>query len=191
MGSPSAALQQQAARLLSADGRPVQLIAQEATGPDPMRNIRPGQVLTGLVLEAFANDTYLINIRGKHMITASRVPLQRDQTVSFEVRAQGEQLMLRLAQAGKVDHAATSSITKQLQQLQLPDNVLGRLLLASFQDFGAPLQADRLQQAFQQVLAHNATSQSAQEAPRRRLAIINCWWLVTNKPAVSSALMPC
>ena len=85
------------AAIVTSDGRQVQLVSQDHQKIDPIQFLKPGQVLTGVVLEAFNNDTYLVNIRGRHLITESKLALQRDQAVSFEVKSQGNQLVLRLA----------------------------------------------------------------------------------------------
>ena len=121
--------------------------------------LKPGEKLHGRVVEKFANGSYLFTIRGRNMIASSQVPLMRDSVVAFEVLQTKDGIHIRLANPSNIDSAQMSNMNKRLAALHLPNSQHSQLVLQSFEQQGAPLQGNRLQQALQAV--NQATPQQA------------------------------
>lgn len=158
---PIPATQKSGNTVSTAGGQDLELVFDDKRfSRDLLDVLKPGEKLHGRVVEKFANGSYLFTIRGRNMIASSQVPLMRDSVVAFEVLQTKDGIHIRLANPNNIDSAQTSSAQKRLAALHLPNNSNSQLVLQAFEQQGAPLQGNRLQQALQAI-----QQAPAQQAP--------------------------
>jgi hypothetical protein len=108
---------------------------------------QPGEVVSGRVIEQVAPGAWALTVRGRTLVAESAVPLPADTVVRLEVLQQSDgRLRVRIApdaQGGPV----ADPVGRRLQELGLPDTAAARLVLAAFEEAGAPLVPNRLQAA--------------------------------------------
>ena len=149
---PIPATQKSGNSVSTAGGQDLELVFDDKRfSRDLLDVLKPGEKLHGRVVEKFANGSYLFTIRGRNMIASSQVPLMRDSVVAFEVLQTKDGIHIRLANPNNIDSAQTSSVQKRLAALHLPNNSTSQLVLQAFEQQGAPLQGNRLQQALQAI----------------------------------------
>ena len=152
----------------TADGRQIELSLSEQKGRALSDILKADTVVSGRVVERFQGDTYLINIRGQHIVAESSLALLRDSVVKLAVLSTDSGLRLRIAEPGLKDQAQTSAPNQRLLALGLPNNPTAQLVLQSFEDIGAQLTPpQRVQQAFLQV----AEAQQAGASPAQQVQL--------------------
>lgn len=135
-------------------------IVTENVGRDLLSILKPGDTLSGRVVDQFANGSYLFTIRGRNVIAESQVPLLRDSVVQFEVVSTKTGLHIRLNGTAQSDSVSTSNMQSRLQALNIPITTQSMLVLQSFEQAEAPLDNKRIQLAIQ-ALAHVPPAQQA------------------------------
>ncbi|MHC5068594.1 MAG: hypothetical protein ACYTF0_08380 [Planctomycetota bacterium] len=144
--------------LVSSDGRAVDILLQDDNGRPLTAVFKPGDQISGRVVERFANDLYLFALRGRQLLAESRVPLLRDSVVRFTVLDTEQGLALRANEARPGDRLEASPPHARLSQLGIGDSAAARTTLAAFEAAGAPLTTARVQTAINDVLAHSTGS---------------------------------
>nr|MDA3960200.1 hypothetical protein [Planctomycetota bacterium] len=160
--------------LRTADGRAMDLVMLEESGRSLRSVLKPGEVVTGRVIEQFANGSYLFALRGRQLVAASTVPLLRDSVVQFQVSDLGEEISLRMltgprSEAGG-DSAAVAGRDARLGALGLSPDARGQPVLQALADAAAPLDTSRIQQALSHVRAAPAGQQATLAAAHALLA---------------------
>ena len=188
MAEPGArSVQQGGASVPTADGRSIELSLSEHKGKTLSEILKADTVVSGRVVERFQNDTYLVNIRGQHIVAESTLPLLRDSIVKLAVLGTEGGLRLRIAKAGGNDHAFTSAPAQRLAALGLPNTPSAQLILQSFEDVGAQLTPpQRLQQAF--LSLSEAQRNGATPAQQQHLASAHATLATAKLPATPALL---
>ncbi|MFW5752598.1 MAG: hypothetical protein ACOCYV_00965, partial [Planctomycetota bacterium] len=167
---PPSAPQGAESGLRSADGRRIELALASESGRDLAAVLKPGKVLSGRVLERFANGAYLFALRGRNLIAESRVPLLRDSVVRFQVLGGGDGLSLRLLDGGAARDAFVAGPGADPQRLGLADTAIARQAITLFEQAGAPLVPGRLAQAVEQGSASGTQTRNELLAAHALLA---------------------
>ncbi|NRA36588.1 MAG: hypothetical protein HRU15_00465 [Planctomycetes bacterium] len=142
-------------------------IVSEHAGRDLLSILKPGDQLSGRVVEQFTNGSYLFTVRGRNVIADSQTPLLRDSVVHFEVVSTKNGLHLRLDGPPQSDSVHTSNMSSRLQALNIPANQTSLLVLQQFEQLAAPLDRNRIQlavQSLQQAPAQQHASLAASHA---------------------------
>ncbi len=156
---PSAGPRVPSSGLTTADGRPIELSTEQSTGRNLLDILKPGDVLSGRVVELFADNNYLFTIRGRNLIAQSSIPLLRDSVVQFQVMDTSDGIHIKLAN-GTNNPQAIAAQPSFLERLGIADSSQARQVLSAFQNQQAPIDsATRIEQAVRAV--SQATPQQA------------------------------
>ncbi len=181
-GMPIQPLKGTGSGLTNQAGQNVEIYLQEnSPGRDLMSVLKPGDVLHGRVVEQFNNGAYLFTIRGRNLIASSNTPLMRDSVYPFEVLQTKNGIHIRLVNNAAIDQASTSNLDARLQRLHLPVTAQSQMVLQHFEQAGAPLNTDRLQQALHAV-------QNAAPAQQQLIAASHALLAKHNVPATPALL---
>ena len=124
-------------------GAPVPVSAQLVLR-DPASLFSAGDVVSGRVVQGLGAGQYVLIMRGTTMVVSSQVPLTADTVMRFHVLTSGSQVNLRVVDDASGDQAETSTSAGRLQTLGLPPGNASSLVLAAFENAGAPLARESL-----------------------------------------------
>jgi hypothetical protein len=132
--------------------------------------LKPGEIVSGRVIQHLEHDSYAFTIRGRTVVADSAVPLLPDSVVQFEVLPPSgdEQLRLRALTTLPQPGAPTANAAARLAQLGLPDSPEAMTVLRAFEQAEAPMNSERMTAAL-----HALRGQPAQQAAPEETAAVH------------------
>lgn len=144
--------------------------ARAQVGQALLALFQPGELISARVLAQDPSGLYLLNVRGREVLAESATPLLPDQVVRLVVRGATDHLQVKLMAEGVPIPQLASTPAERQAAVGLPPGPLGALVLAAFEEAGAPLLPARLQVALQAVRESLAEPEPQPTSASRRPA---------------------